>query len=106
MSDSIIFFAFAILSAILFKVLFEKLNCKFRLFEPIRMKIGNLSEKNKTILSLVIFVIIGIIVFGFMGETGEREKGIVFGILYSLREVCFGNNSEIPSDDTTVKEEK
>lgn len=92
MSDAIILVISAVVSMILFSFLFYKLNCKFGLFEPIRRKIDALNENNKKKLVLVFYAIVLITVFGPMDGMNNIAQGVVFGIVFSFKDVCFKTN--------------
>lgn len=90
MLDAVMLIICVILSSLLFNFLFYKLNVKFGLFETIQNKIDDLDEdryKKLRVVSYIFVIVIYVIVT--MRQKNIMIEGILFGLLFSGRDICF-----------------
>lgn len=78
------------LSVLLFEFLFYKLNLKFGSFESIRSKIERLNDKKNKKLRVTSYILI-IVMYIILTKMKMSciIQGILFGLLLSLRDICF-----------------
>lgn len=82
-----------ILASSISMFIINNINAKYKLFKSIRSKINNLNEKRKRILSFISYVVI-ILIYATMQSINISFiiQGLIFGVLFSIRDICFENN--------------
>lgn len=82
-----------ILASSISMLVINNINAKYKLFKSIRSKINNLNEKRKRILSFISYVVI-ILIYATMQSINISFiiQGLIFGVLFSIRDICFENN--------------
>lgn len=80
-----------ILSASLSMLIFNKINYKYNFFREIRSKIDDLDEKKERKLRIISYVLI-LVIYMVMQSSKINIiiQGLIFGLLLSCRETCFG----------------
>lgn len=84
-----------ILASSISMLIINNINAKYKLFKSIRSKTNNLNEKRKRILSFISYVVI-ILIYAIMQSINISFiiQGLIFGVLFSIRDICFENNLE------------
>lgn len=82
-----------ILASSISMLIINNINAKYKLFKSIRSKINNLNEKRKRILSFISYVVI-ILIYATMQSINISFiiQGLIFGVLFSIRDICLKNN--------------